>query len=121
MTIATYCIAVIACGLGSALRFWLGTKRRPHHWPWPTLVVNVAGTAVLGFSSHVLARGNITPGLAMIVGAGLAGGLTTFSTLATEVMLQWREQRRTAVVYGAATVVLGSVAGWLGWAMATIL
>lgn len=110
--------AIAACGVGAVARFWIGTWRRPHHWPWPTLVANVVGTAVLGASASLLHSGALGDGAAWVLGAGLAGGLTTFSTLATEAVVLWRESPRAATAYLAVTAVAGMASGWAAWLLA---
>lgn len=118
MTPLTFVLAVIGCGLGSVLRFWLGTWRRPHHLPWPTFVSNVVGTALLGAAASLADEGHLSAAGALIVGGGVAGGLTTFSTLAADAVVLWRASRGRAVAYVTATAVAGVVAGFLGWLVA---
>jgi fluoride exporter len=91
------------CGIaGALLRFavdsWLaGLPSRRRHWPWATLVVNVAGSFVIGLSI----------GLSSVLGGewhaalatGLAGGLTTFSSWTTATVRLVSEGR-----YGAAAL-----------------
>lgn len=44
-----------------------------------TTAVNVAGTSVLAVSVALAGAGRIAPGIAAVLGLGLAGSLTTFS------------------------------------------
>lgn len=121
MNALTFIAAAVACGLGSVLRFWLGTLRRPHHLPWPTLVVNVIGTALLGAAGALVDSDSVSTTGALIVGGGLAGGLTTFSTLAVDAVVLWRTSRARALAYLLATVVGGTLSGLLGWHAAAAL
>ena len=118
MSALTFACAMAGCGAGAVLRFWLGTLRRPHHLPWPTLVANVLGTALLGAGAALADGGHISPAAAIIVGGGVAGGLTTFSTLAVEAVVLWRSSRVRAVAYLAVTGAAGVAAGFLGWFVA---
>jgi len=111
MTAATYVLAALACGLGSMLRFWLSTWRRPHHLPWPTLLANVLGTALLGAAASPQRLGPPVCGGLFVVGAGIAGGLTTFSTLAVDAVVLWRASRSRATMY-VATTAWRSPRGW---------
>lgn len=118
MTALTFVLAALACGLGSMLRFWLSTWRRPHHLPWPTLLANVLGTALLGAAAFLSDSGHLSASGSFIVGAGVAGGLTTFSTLAVDAVVLWRASRFRAIMYVATTGVAGVLAGIAGWWLA---
>jgi CrcB protein len=79
-----------------------------------TLVVNVAGSAVLGV---LLGLRDVSPAVLAVVGTGFCGSLTTFSTYGSDVvrLVQERAVLR-AVVYLAGSLVLGlavAAAGWL--------
>ncbi len=115
MTALTFVLAALGCGLGAMLRFWLSTWRRPHHVPWPTLLANVLGTGLLGAAAFLSDSGHLSAAGSFIVGGGVAGGLTTFSTLAVDAIVLWRSSRPRAVLYLATTGVAGIVAGLAGW------
>ncbi len=121
MTPLTFVLATIGCGAGSVMRFWLGTWRRPHHLPWPTLLANVLGTALLGAAAFLTESGHLSAAGAFIVGGGIAGGLTTFSTLAVDAIVLWRASHSRAVMYLAVTGLAGVAAGYAGWWIAQIL
>jgi CrcB protein len=70
-----------------------------------TLVVNVAGSAILG---ALLGLSAVPAGVVALVGAGFCGTLTTFSTFGLDVVRLIEERRLgRAVAYLAATLVLG--------------
>lgn len=79
-------------------------------WPWVTFAVNIAGTALLAFVITHLPR---RPGLSIyavpVLGTGLCGALTTFSTLQLEA-LELADGGHGAL---AATYALVSVAAGL--------
>jgi CrcB protein len=118
MSAWAYLAAILACGVGALGRYALGLARKPHHLPWPTLAANVVGSAVLGAAAGAVHNG--APAWVLVVaGAGLAGGITTFSSLALDAVTLWGGgRRRGAVGYLAATMALGVVAAWLGWLLA---
>lgn len=121
MTPAAFAAAALGCGFGAVIRFALSTLRREHHLPWPTLVANLLGTFLLGAAGALLGNGTLSSTAAFIVGGGVAGGLTTFSTLAVDAVVMWRTSRRNAVLYVTITGVSGAGAGALGWAIASAI
>ena len=76
-------------------------------FPWPTLITNLVGCALLGvFLGH-----RSSPSVLLFLGAGLCGGLTTFSTFAVEVAALLREgSGGLAVAYLVASAVGGLTA-----------
>lgn len=74
--------------LGAALRYLLGVWVVRGHleaWPWATLLVNVAGSAVLGgVTVYVTETGALSMPTRLFLTVGLCGGFTTFSTFAYE-------------------------------------
>lgn len=121
MTALDFLLAAIGCGLGAMLRLWLSTWRRPHHLPWPTIMANVLGTALLGAASYLSDADRLSAAGAFIVGGGVAGGLTTFSTLAVDAVVLWRASHARAVIYLVTTGALGVAAGAAGWWIAQAL
>ncbi|MGC4175578.1 fluoride efflux transporter FluC [Demequina sp.] len=115
MSAWVYVAGIVACGVGAAARYALGLARREGSFPWPTVAANVVGSAVLGAAAGAVATG--APEWVLVVGgAGLAGGLSTFSSLALDAVTLWGTARRWgAVAYLGATFALGIGAAWLGW------
>jgi fluoride exporter len=57
----------------------------PGRWPWPTLAVNVAGAFLLGyFATHPQERIALSRYRRPLLGTGLCGALTRFSTVQVE-------------------------------------
>ena len=80
----------------------------PGHWPWATLLVNVAGAFVLGV---VAARG----ARRALVGQGFCGALTTFSAFQLELLRMLDAGRiGLALAYAGASLALGVAAAELG-------
>jgi CrcB protein len=82
-------LAVVAAGgaLGAAARYGLAAAwpTPAAGFPWATLLVNLAGCAVLGAVMELLADLSAPHRLARpFLGTGLLGGFTTFSTYAVE-------------------------------------
>jgi len=126
----TWALAVaigLGAGLGSQLRFaaerWHAAARqrrglRAATFPWATLVVNAAGSAVLGALTGAHAAGALDATWLAIAGAGVCGGLTTFSTLALDVVVLLRARWwARAAWYVVAQVVAGLSLFALGFAL----
>lgn len=78
--------------------------------PWPTALVNVAGSFLLGL---IVVACRDRPGLLVLLGTGLCGGFTTFSTFGVETARLIADAR-----YGlAAGYVMASVVGAVAGAM----
>jgi CrcB protein len=77
-------------------------------WPWPTFAVNVGGAFLLGWFATRLPPSSMRRPL---LGTGLCGGLTTFSTMQVEIlaMLDGRHLGM-ALGYAAASLAAGYAA-----------
>lgn len=110
-------VAVAVGGVaGAGVRWAVLTSVHVTGFPWPVLVLNIAGSVLLGV---VLAEEWSHPRARLLLhdvgGIGFCGGLTTFSTFALEVVHLTRDgDMGLAVVYVVASVVTavaGVVAG----------
>lgn len=81
-------VAVFAGGVaGTLIRAGLAEAwaASPSGWPWPTFAANIAGCVVLSWViSHLRVNGGSSRRLALL-GTGLCGALTTFSTMQIEI------------------------------------
>ena len=84
----------------------------PGHWPWATFTVNIAGAFILGFvTTRLLERTPPSAYRRPLLGTGLCGGLTTFSTMQVETLQMIQRQHYTlAVTYTLVSVVAGLLA-----------
>jgi fluoride exporter len=114
----------MAGGAGAALRYVvdaLVSAGRPARFPLGILLVNVTGSFALGVLTGVGA-GAIDTDLAMVVGVGLLGGYTTFSTVSLEAVLAVDGgQARRGWLNAAGTLVLGVSAAGLGLALGALI
>ena len=97
-----------AAGIATVLRVAASARLNRETFPWGTLAVNVVGSFALGLLASV--GGTAT----VILAVGALGSLTTFSTLAVEVVDLWRRSRNRAVTYAGASLVAGPAAAYLG-------
>jgi CrcB protein len=117
-TLGLALLVALAGGAGAMARALLIhhlSVRRPDPLPIGTVVVNASGSLVLGFLTGLSIYHGLAPRLLSVVGIGLCGGYTTFSTASWESLHLVRSgQRWAAVVYtfgGLVACVGGAVAG----------
>jgi CrcB protein len=108
--------AVLRYQLGRAMTHWLGPNRITA-FPWGTLTANVLGSLAMGLLAGWLARHGTAQGETwrLLLGVGLLGGFTTFSSFSLEMMLLIeRHTYGLAATYAGVSVLAGVVGLWLG-------
>jgi CrcB protein len=108
-------IAIFAGGfIGAVLRYALSEAApwTPAQWPWATFIVNIAGTALLGyFATRHQERLALSAYRRPFVATGFCGTLTTFSTLQLELLrMLVHGYYGLAAAYVTATLAGGLVA-----------
>jgi fluoride exporter len=91
----------------------------PGSWPWATFVANVAGTLLLGyFVTRLQERLPVSAYRRPLLGTGLCGALTTFSTVQLE-LLRMLDGGRTAlaVTYALTSIGIGLAGVFLATAL----
>ena len=91
----------------------------PGRWPWPTFIVNIVGAFLLGyFVTRLLERLPTSSYRRPLLGTGLCGGLTTFSTMQVETikMLEHRHYG-LAIGYTVASIAAGLLAVYVATAL----
>jgi CrcB protein len=115
--------AIFAGGCLGALARAGVTDLLPHdagQWPWATFLVNLAGAALLGWAvTRLQERVPPTTYQRPLLGTGVCGALTTFSTLQLD-LLDLLDSGRAplAALYVAATLAAGFAAVWLATGLA---
>ncbi|WP_084958912.1 fluoride efflux transporter FluC [Thermoactinospora rubra] len=118
----TVLLVALGAAVGAPLRYVLDrlvqSLVRSRHctaFPWGTLVVNVAGSALLGFLTALPASGAVMA----LAGSGFCGALTTYSAFGYEtVRLAEAGARLHAVLNAVVSVAAGLLAALAGMALA---
>jgi CrcB protein len=118
-------VILVAAGgaLGSVLRYGTGlaaTRMLGAGFPWGTLIVNVAGSFVIGLFIEMIARRfEASEPLRLLLVTGFLGGFTTFSSFSLDAMaLIERGATGLALLYMAASFGLSLLAVAAGLALA---
>lgn len=98
-------------GLGAVPGAWLRLRVVNHFEPmvpkkhWGTFVVNVIASFALGLVLALVERCSASNGIALLMGVGFFGSLSTFSTFVVELL----NELRTGHVQAAAALALISI------------
>jgi CrcB protein len=107
--------AIFAGGFAGAILRSELAEALPHssaQWPWATFIVNIVGAFLLGyFTTRLQERLPLSSYRRPLLGTGLCGALTTFSTMQVEVLRMLDEDRiGVAVMYAGISVITGFAA-----------
>ncbi|MEK3975828.1 fluoride efflux transporter FluC [Psychrobacillus sp. FSL K6-1267] len=110
-------IAVGGAGfLGAIIRYYTSEKLKKHtKIPLGTLFVNIIGSFMLGLLCGLHAEGIYY----LMIGIGLLGALTTFSTLNVE-LIKLQKYRRLYYFYFTATYVGGLLVAFIGYMLGKV-
>jgi CrcB protein len=124
----SYFWVALGGALGSVARFWCSGFAATHFgetFPWGTLIVNGAGSFVIGFVATLTGpdgRWLAPSGAREFVMIGICGGYTTFSSFSLQTLsLAQNAEWFRAGANIIASVALCLVAVWLGHALALSL
>lgn len=115
-------MVVLGAMVGAPLRYLADRAARavhPSEFPWGTFAANVTGCFVLGVLTGAAAAGAASSQVMLLLGTGLCGALTTYSTFSYETLQLARAgAHRTAAANLTASVVVGFGATVAGTALA---
>ncbi|WP_432144644.1 fluoride efflux transporter CrcB [Streptomyces sp. bgisy084] len=118
-------LVVAGAAVGAPLRYLTDRYVQSRHdtvFPWGTFTVNVVGSLILGLLTGAVAVGAASSHAQLLLGTGLCGGLTTYSTFSYETLrLAADGARGYAAANALASVAAGLAAAFAGVAAARAL
>ena len=118
-------MVMLGGAIGSGLRYmvsqWLPTAAGT--LPLSTLLVNAIGSGLLGALTVLASRYPMrSPELTLLLGGGLCGGFTTFSTVTVEVlMLAENDRVGLGMLYALLSLVLGVLTAIAGASVTKVI
>lgn len=109
--------------VGSNLRYWISTwsvQLFGATMPYGTFIVNAVGSFILGFltiyGTEVI---QLDPRMRLLIGTGMMGALTTFSTFSFETFMLIRQSKYfLALINIGANVLVALLAVYIGFIIA---
>ncbi|MFE3647128.1 fluoride efflux transporter CrcB [Streptomyces sp. NPDC057579] len=118
-------LVIAGAAVGAPLRYLTDRAVQKRHdtvFPWGTFTVNVVGCLILGALTAATTRGAAPNSLQLLLGTGLCGALTTYSTFSYETMrLAESGALRYAAANVAGSIVAGLAAAFAGGALVAAL
>lgn len=118
----TILVVLLGGAIGAPLRYLADLFVQSRHdsaFPWGTFTVNVAGSLVLGVTAAAVTELDTPSWVLALVGTGICGALTTFSTFGYETVRLLEEGSvSAAAANGIASIVVGLGACAGGFALA---
>ena len=114
-----------AAAFGAIARYLLDqavTRRASTVFPLGTWLINITGSFVLGLIVGMAAHHGLSPRVVAIVGTGVCGGYTTFSTFSYDtIRLMEDGSGLTALGNAVGSIAAGLAAAALGLGLALVL
>ncbi|MER7504411.1 fluoride efflux transporter CrcB [Nonomuraea pusilla] len=121
----TVVLVFLGGAVGAPARYLLDRliqKRHDTVFPWGTFTVNMVGSLVLGFLLGAGSGVGVPRELSLLLGTGVCGALTTFSTFGFETMRLVEEgSLLEAGLNALGSLLLGVLAAFCGYELATLL
>src|ERR1700712_1106469 len=111
----SYLLVAAGAAVGAPLRYLTDRTVQSTHasaFPWGTFTVNVTGSLILGVLAGATLSGTGSD-LRLLIGTGLCGALTTYSTMSYETVRLYQDHAR----FFAVANLLGSIIAGLGAAV----
>jgi CrcB protein len=121
MSFAAWFAMLAGGAVGAPSRYLLDSYIQTNiegEFPWGTIAVNAIGSLLLGILTGLALEHGLNPTAKVVLGTGLCGAFTTFSTFSFETVRLAEEGATNAALRNvAANVVLGTVLAGVGLAV----
>jgi CrcB protein len=121
----TLLLVALGAGIGAPMRYLTDRAVQTRHdslFPWGTFSVNIAGSLLLGALAGGTAAGAVPGSALALLGTGLCGALTTYSTFGYETLRLAEDGARFyAALNATVSIVAGLGAAFLGWSLAAAI
>ncbi len=107
----TFLLVILGAGVGAPVRYLSDRAIQSRHdtvFPWGTFTVNVSACLVLGVVTGAVVAGAAPHSLQILLGTGLCGALSTYSTFSYESM---RLAEQGSRFFATANIVVSVGAG----------
>lgn len=114
----TMFLVCVGGGVGALLRYLVDALLRARFSVWSTAAINASGSLALGLFAGLAASHWLSATALAVLGTGVCGGYTTFSTATVETLTLLRDKRYSdGFIYGVATLGISVVAVTFGYAL----
>ncbi|MDT4986321.1 MAG: fluoride exporter [Micromonosporaceae bacterium] len=114
----TLLLVALGAAVGAPMRYLVDRAVQARHdsvFPWGTFSVNIAGSFILGLLIRGASAHAVPGSLVALLGTGVCGALTTYSTFGYETVRLLEDRSRPyAVLNATASVVAGLGAAFCG-------
>ena len=115
-------LVILGAAVGAPTRYLTDRWLQSTHgtgFPWGTFTVNIVASFVLGLITGLAAVATVSPAVAVLIGTGFCGALSTWSTLGYETVRLAEDRAWTQAAFNIVVSVLAGLgAAGLGFAAA---
>ena len=122
MTTTAGLLVILGAAVGAPTRYLTDRWLQSTHgtgFPWGTFTVNIVASFVLGLITGLAAVATVSPAVAVLIGTGFCGALSTWSTLGYETVRLAEDRAWTQAAFNIVVSALAGLgAAGLGFASA---